>query len=119
MSMSALTIYEGRKRYDIYYITGSVSANTAFPSTAITAAHPGRAYLLISLSGAAYLQMTITLPNGTSQTSYINGGNELAADTWYEFEFPVSPGMQIQFVSSAAVNVFIEVLIEYEVPVPA
>ena len=119
MSATGFTFYEGRKRYDIYYITGSVSANTAFPSTPITAERPGRMYLLISVSGAAYLQLTITLPTGQSQSSYLAGGNQLNANTWYEFDFPATTGMQIQFVSSAAVNVFIIVVFESEVPVPA
>jgi len=117
MSVTPLTLYEGRKKYDIYYVTGSVSANTAFPSTAITVLHPGMMYLLISVSGAAYLQMTITLPTGQSQTSYLAGGNQLNANTWYYYEFPATPGMQIQFVSSAAVNVFIVMEFESQVPV--
>jgi len=102
----------GSKYYLEVVFQGAVSAGAAFPGTPITTLLPGKMKVMISVSSATTMQMTIIYYNGTTQTGYLNSGNELSANALYYYKFAASPGAQIQFTASANTTVTLYVLFE-------
>src|SRR5579875_1626192 len=90
----------------------SVSANTNIFSSNLSASASGRLRILISVSSATTVSLILT-PSGstTSYSATLNGGNNLSAGAWYEFDFPVISGDQINFQVGAAVTVTIRVIL--------
>ena len=112
MSYQTRSYQIGTKYYTEVIFQGEVSAGAAFPGTPITALMPGKMRVMISVTSATYVQMSIIYYNGTTQTGYIAGGNELNANTLYYYEFAASPGSQIQFIASA--NTTVTLYVQFE-----
>jgi len=103
----------GSKYYLEVVFQGAVSAGAAFPGTPITAPNiPGKMRVTIVVDSPAYVQMSAIYWNGTVQTGYLNAGNELDANVLYYYEFPASPGMQVQFTASA--NTTVTLYVQFE-----
>ncbi|WHA35260.1 hypothetical protein SPV3_ORF30 [Sulfolobus polyhedral virus 3] len=90
----------------------SASANTNIFSSNLSASASGRLRILISVSSATTVSLILT-PSGstTSYSATLNGGNNLSAGAWYEFDFPVISGDQINFQVGASVTVTIRVIL--------
>ena len=106
--------YNG-KGYLLVVFAGPVSAGVAFPGTPITVPYPGKMSIMMVIGATSYVQMVITLPNGTAVAGYLNSGNQLAANSLYTFsDLVIQPGMQIQFTVSNSTNVAMFVTITFD-----
>ena len=79
--------------------TGTVAKD--YPTSSISIDFNGTITIQLAISISTTAQLSLT-PAGstTSYTFYLNDGNALTADAWYEFEFNVANGDVITFVFS-------------------
>ncbi len=79
--------------------TGTATADYTVLSSDLSLDFNGTITIQILLSVATTAQVKLT-PSGSTDTytGYLNGGSDLAANSWYEFEFNVNNGDSVNFV---------------------
>ena len=79
--------------------TGTATADYTVLESPLSIDFNGTITIQILLSVATTAQVKLT-PSGSTDTytGYLNGGSDLAANSWYEFEFNVNNGDSLNFV---------------------
>jgi len=89
-------------------VNGSVSANTAIFSSALSVSNPSKVKIVVLASANGTLTLQVT--SGTTTVSgSINDGNALTANAFYEFEIDLPSGVSInlEYSVSATMTIFV------------
>jgi hypothetical protein len=92
-------------------VNGSITANTNIFTSNLSITQPSRILTVVTAGASGTLSLKLTVGTTTVQ-SYLNSGNPLNADSWYEFSIDLPSGVQINYQYTSSTTVTILVLSE-------
>jgi len=89
-------------------VRGSITANTNIFSSNLSITQPSRILTVAAAGSSGTLSLALTVGTTTVQ-NYLNSGNSLNANSWYEFSIDLPSGVQInyQYTSSTTITILI------------
>ena len=92
-------------------VNGSITANANIFTSNLSIAQPSRIFTVAAAGVSGTLSLALTVGTTTVQ-SYLNSGNPLNANSWYEFSIDLPSGVQINYQYTSSTTVTILVLSE-------
>jgi len=92
-------------------VNGSITANTNIFSSNLSIAQPSRILTVTAAGASGTLSLALTVGTTTVQ-NYLNNGNPLNANSWYEFTIDLPSGVQINYQYTSSTTITILVLSE-------
>jgi len=92
-------------------VNGSITANTNIFSSNLPITQPSRILTVAAAGASGTLSLALTVGTTTVQ-NYLNSGNLLNANSWYEFAIDLPSGVQINYQYTSSTTITILVLSE-------
>jgi hypothetical protein len=92
-------------------VNGSITANANIFSSNLSITQPSSVFTVVAAGASGTLSMSLTVGTTTVQ-NYLNSGNPLNANSWYEFAINLPSGVQINYQYTSSTTVTILVLSE-------
>jgi len=92
-------------------VNGSITANANIFSSNLSITQPSRILTAVTAGVSGTLSLALTVGTTTVQ-SYLNSGNPLNANSWYEFSIDLPSGVQINYQYTSSTTITILVLSE-------
>jgi hypothetical protein len=92
-------------------VNSSITANANIFSSNLSITQPSSIYTVVTAGVSGTLSLALTVGTTTVQ-SYLNSGNPLNANSWYEFSIDLPSGVQINYQYTSSTTVTILVLSE-------